>query len=91
MSLGNAQFSMNFLKIIRPNVFFYEDIWCERKILQNIFQRNGEFFFQDFVTQYFVDIFSKPPRSCPQIGSGIAQFQTKHHKNNTPSVSFDKD
>ena len=33
MSLGNAQFSMNVLKIIRPSVSFYEDMWCERKTL----------------------------------------------------------
>ena len=26
-------------------------------------KRNGEFFFLDFVTQYFLDIFSEPPKS----------------------------
>ena len=46
----------------------------------------------DFVTQYFVDIFSESSKSFfSQINSGIAQFSTKRHKNNRPSVSLYKD
>ena len=47
--------------------------------------------FLDSVTQYVVDIFSEPSKICSQINSGIAQFSTKRHKNNRPSVSFYKD
>ena len=47
-------------------------------------------FFLDFVTQYFVDIFSESPKSFfSQINSGIAQFSTKRHKNDKPIVSKD--
>ena len=53
---GNAQFLMKSLKINRPIVSFYKDVWWD------IFQRNEECF-SDCVTQYFVDIFSEPPKS----------------------------
>ena len=48
----------------------------------------GRFFFSDYVTQYFLDIFSEPQKVCSRINSGIAQFSTKRHTNNRPSVSF---
>ena len=51
----------------------------------------GVFFSLDFVRQYFVDIFSESPKSFFTINSGIAQFSTKRHINNRPSVTFYKD
>ena len=53
---------MKVLRINRPSVSFYKDLWCEKKTLQDIFFRGMGFFFLDFITQYFVDIFSEPPK-----------------------------
>ena len=55
------------------------------------FREMGSFFSSDFITQHFVDIFSKPQKVSSQINSGIAQFSTKRHKNNRPGISFYKD
>ena len=64
-------------------------LWKENS-LGHILEKWGVVF--DFVTQYFVDIFSELPKSFfSQINSGIAQFLTKRHKNTRPSVSFNKD
>ena len=63
------------------------------KLSRTYFGEMGIFFLlSDFVTQYFVDIFSESPKKMfSQINSGIASFSTKRHKNNRPSVSFYKD
>ena len=61
------------------------------KLSRTYFGEMGSFFSSDFVTQYFADIFSKSPKKISQINSGIAQFSTKRHKNNRPSVSYYKD
>ena len=47
----------------------------------------GVFFSSDFVTQYFVDIFSEPPKGLCTI-----KFRncSKRHQNNRSSVSFHK-
>ena len=76
---------MNFLKFNKPSVSFYKDIWCEEKKLSRIYLREMGIFFSDFVMQYFVNIFSEPPKICLQINSGIAQFLTQRHKKNRPS------
>ena len=63
-------------------------VWKENS-LGHILEKWGVF--SDFVTQYFVDIFSESPTSFfSRINSVIAQFSTKRHKNNRPSVSFYK-
>ena len=61
------------------------------KLSSTYFGEMGSFFSSDFVTQYFVEIFSECPKSFFTNKSGIAQLSTKRHKNNRPSVSFYKD
>ena len=48
----------------------------------------GSVFSSNFVTQYFIGILVNLKEVSSQINSGIAQFFTKNHKNNRPSVSF---
>ena len=52
------------------------------QLSRTYFREIGSFFSSDFVTQYFVGIFSAPAKSSLQINSGIVQFSTKCHTNN---------
>ena len=80
---------MNCLKINRPSVSFYKDIWCERKT--HILEKWGVFFSSDFVTLYFVDIFSESPKSFFTNKFRNCSIFNEMSQKNRPSVSFYKD
>ena len=81
---------MKSLKIYRPSKSFYEDVWCEKKTLQDMFQMNGDFFL-DFKTQYFVDIFSEPLKSLLTNKIRNCSIFNKNLQNDRSSVLFYKD
>ena len=56
--------------------------------LGHILEKWGFFFYFYFVAEYFLDIFSEPPKSMFTNKLRNCSFLTKLHKNNRPSVSF---
>ena len=58
------------LQMNRPNVYFYKDVWSERKPLYDKFDRNGDLFFSDFLRNILLTFSVKLQKVSSKMNSG---------------------